>query len=206
MDDTSLQSGPSFNYRREGHLTLIELKLARIEQLFNSFDPSPFHQQDLDKEAEEYIVDSVLELPADAPLKLVLYLPPEALAEPRAQSAPGSIHHFFAYGHASTLRKRRLHMREGRLALALGLTFLFACIMLRQVFFRNSDTLLGEVFSEGLLILGWVAIWRPMEMLLYDWWPITRRARTYHRLAGIEVELRPNSTPAAAAAPALNRL
>jgi hypothetical protein len=191
-------AGPSFHYRREGTFTLIEIKLARIEQLFNSLDASPFHEQDLDKEAEDYIVDSVLDLPPDAPLKLVVYLPPEALAEPRVQSTAGSIHHFFAYCHDSTLRKRRLHMREGRLSLALGLTFLFACVMLRQVFFRNSGTLLGEVMSEGLLILGWVAIWRPMEMLLYDWWPITRRGNTYRRLAEIEVELRPNAAPAAA--------
>jgi hypothetical protein len=191
MDDTSFQSAPSFHYRREGRVTLIEIKLAKIEQLFNTLDASPFHERDLDKEAEEYIVDSVLDLPPDTPLKLVIYLPPETLAEPRVKSTGDSIHHFFSYCHASTLRKRRLHMREGRLALVLGLTFLFACIMLRQVFFRNAGTLLGEALSEGLLILGWVAIWRPMEMLLYDWWPITRRGNTYRRLAEIEVELRP---------------
>jgi hypothetical protein len=195
VDDTSSQSGPSFHFRREGHLTLIEIQLARIEQLFNSLDPSPFHQQDLDKDAEEYIVDSVLDLPPDAPLKLVIYLPPGALAAPRVKAAQDSIRHFFSYGHASTLRKRRLHMREGRLALALGLAFLFSCIMLRQVFFKDPGTLLGEAFSEGLLILGWVAIWRPMEMLLYDWWPITRRANTYRRLSEIEVEVRPGGEP-----------
>ena len=190
MDDTSFQSGPSFHYRREGEATLIEIRLARIEQLFNSLDASPFHEQDLDKEAEEYIVDSVLDLPPEAKLKLVIYLPPETLSEPRVRSAPDSIHHFFSYCHDSTLRKRRLHMREGRLSLALGLSFLFACILLRQVFFRDSGTVLGEVLSEGLLILGWVAIWRPMEMLLYDWWPITRLGRTYLRLSEIEVDLR----------------
>ena len=190
-DDTGLQSGPSFHYRREGSATLIEIRLAKVDQLFNSLDASPFHEQDLDKEAEEYIVDSVLDLPPETNLKLVIYLPAEALSEPRVRSTPASIHHFFSYCHLSTLRKRRLHMREGRLSLALGLTFLFACVMLRQLFFRNSGTLPGEVLSEGLLILGWVAIWRPMEMLLYDWWPITRRGRTYRRLSEIAVELRP---------------
>ena len=185
------QSVPSFRYRREGDASLIEIRLATIDQLFNSLDASPFHEQDLDKEAEEYIVDSVLDLPPDAKLKLVIYLPPETLPEPRVRSTPESIRHFFSYCHLSTLRKRRLHMREGRLALLLGLSFLFTCVMLRQLFFRNSGALLGEVLSEGLLILGWVAIWRPMEMLLYDWWPITRLGRTYRRLSTIEVEMRP---------------
>ena len=37
----------------------IEIKLGRMQQLFNSFDPSPFHERDLDQDAEAYIVDSV---------------------------------------------------------------------------------------------------------------------------------------------------
>ena len=34
----------------------IEIYLDRIEQLFNSMDPSPFHEKDLDRDAEEFIV------------------------------------------------------------------------------------------------------------------------------------------------------
>jgi hypothetical protein len=34
----------------------IEINLNRLAQLFNSFDPSPFHERDLDQEAEEYII------------------------------------------------------------------------------------------------------------------------------------------------------
>ena len=34
----------------------IELRLRRIEQLFDSFDPAPFHEKDLDRDAEEFIV------------------------------------------------------------------------------------------------------------------------------------------------------
>jgi hypothetical protein len=35
----------------------------------------------------------------------------------------------------------------------------------------------GSLLSEGLLIIGWVALWRPVESFLYDWWPILRRIR-----------------------------
>ncbi|MDQ3258423.1 MAG: hypothetical protein M3R15_31815 [Acidobacteriota bacterium] len=34
----------------------IEIYVDRIEQLFNSMDPSPFHEKDLDRDAEEFIV------------------------------------------------------------------------------------------------------------------------------------------------------
>lgn len=34
-------------------MTKIEISLNRLTQLFNSFDPSPFHERDLDREAED---------------------------------------------------------------------------------------------------------------------------------------------------------
>ena len=57
----------------------IELNLGRLSQLFNSFDPSPFHERDLDQDAEEYIVSSAEEVPRQRPLSLVIYLPTDQL-------------------------------------------------------------------------------------------------------------------------------
>ena len=34
----------------------IELRLKELNQLFDSFDPAPFHEKDLDQDAEEFIV------------------------------------------------------------------------------------------------------------------------------------------------------
>jgi hypothetical protein len=45
---------------------------------------------------------------------------------------------------------------------------------------------------ESLLILGWVANWRPMEIFLYEWWPIRRKMMLYRRLAGMTVIVRPS--------------
>jgi hypothetical protein len=53
----------------------IEIRLRRLQQLFNSLDPSPFHERDLDQEAEDYIVESADEFPLQTPLHLVVYLP-----------------------------------------------------------------------------------------------------------------------------------
>lgn len=190
MSEKDVESAPWFRYRREGDVTLIELKLLRVEQLFNSLDPSPFHEKDLDREAEAYIVDSLRDLPPRTPVKLVVYLPPEALIEPEAKAAPDAIRHYFVYCHTAALRRLRLLLREGRTTLLLGLVFLFSCIALRQIFLRPPLTTFGGILNEGLLILGWVAMWRPVETLLYDWWPLRRLARIYAELAGIDVELR----------------
>jgi hypothetical protein len=50
---------------------------------------------------------------------------------------------------------------------------------------------LGRVIEESLTIFGWVANWRPIEIFLYDWWPIVRRRNLYQRLSAAQVELRP---------------
>lgn len=190
LTDKASESATWFRYRREGDVTLIELKLLRVEQLFNSLDPSPFHEKDLDREAEAYIVDSLRDLQPRTPVKLVVYLPAESMIEPEAKAAPDAIRHYFSYCHAATVRRLRLLLREGRATLLLGLVFLFSCIALRQIFLRAPLTTFGGILNEGLLILGWVAMWRPVETLLYDWWPVRRLAHIYRQLATIDVELR----------------
>jgi hypothetical protein len=45
--------------------------------------------------------------------------------------------------------------------------------------------------AEGLLIVGWVAMWGPLDIFLYGWWPIYSRCRLFDRLARLEVEMRP---------------
>ena len=44
-----------------------KINLNRLSQLFNSLDPSPFHERDLDQDAEDYIVGSAKRLPASIP-------------------------------------------------------------------------------------------------------------------------------------------
>jgi hypothetical protein len=55
----------------------------------------------------------------------------------------------------------------------------------------------SRFFEEGLIILGWVANWRPIQTFLYDWWPVARRRDLYRRLAKASVKLQTVSTDAA---------
>jgi hypothetical protein len=46
-----------------------------------------------------------------------------------------------------------------------------------------------RILGEGLLILGWVAMWGPLDVFLYGWWPIVGRCRILERLAVVDVDL-----------------
>ena len=43
---------------------------------------------------------------------------------------------------------------------------------------------------ESLTIAGWVAMWRPMQIFLYDWWPLRHLGKIYENLSRMPVELR----------------
>ena len=48
---------------------------------------------------------------------------------------------------------------------------------------------LFRFLRESLTIAGWVAMWRPMQIYLYDWWPLRRRGQLYGKLSRIPVEV-----------------
>lgn len=104
----------------------IESNLNRLGQLFNSFDPSPFHERDLDQDAEEYIIGSAEEIGRQRPLCLVIHLPPDQLEQTKVIDLSSSIHNYFSYREANERRRLRLLFRDGRIALITGLAFLLS--------------------------------------------------------------------------------
>jgi len=167
----------------------IEVFVDRIEQLFNSMDPSPFHERDLDDDAEEFIVGWAREFPRRDPVSLVVHvnqLPAHADAEHLLETA---VHNYFAYRAKLNRLEFRYLLKQGRTSLIIGLTFLAVCMITSQLLRRQEGTL-SIVIREGLIIAGWVAMWRPMEIFLYEWWPLRRKGRLYQKLSRMHVEIR----------------
>ncbi|MBL9130825.1 MAG: hypothetical protein JNG86_06485 [Verrucomicrobiaceae bacterium] len=169
---------------------LIEVKLTELNQLFNSMDPSPFHERDLDHDAEEFIVSWAQEHPRQHDLKLVVHLArrPEGIADPQKLTAD-SIAHYFEYRGAMMLRELKKLMREGRASFLIGLLFLAACQFTATLLTPPSGNW-QTVAREGLTIIGWVAMWKPLDIYLYRWWPLAALRRLYLRLAEMPVEVR----------------
>ena len=173
----------------------IELRLRELAQLFDSFDPAPFHEKDLDRDAEEFIVSWAREYPADTPLVFRLHLPADQRRLDPERTVQDAIANYFAYrAELSGLDVRRT-LQQGRGSLVVGLAFLIACLLSRSVLRSLQPHEWLRFLDEGLLILGWVAMWRPLELLLYDWWPVQRRRRTYENLARMRVEVLYDATP-----------
>lgn len=179
------------HYSRENGRYLVEVRLADTRALFNSLDPAPFIEKDLDSDAEDYIVDTVQDFPLAVPLKLVIYLPAEKLAGEHAGSIPEAIRNYFEYRAHHADMKLRFMLLRGRTSLLIGLLFLFSCIAARELLGGLLQAgLLYDIIEEGLLICGWVAMWRPIQIYLYDWWPIRRMRRCFDKIRQMPIELR----------------
>jgi hypothetical protein len=166
----------------------IELFVERIDQLFNSMDPSPFHEKDLDQDAEEFIVSWLQEFPLSDQVSLIVHV---SQSRDGAQHlVTSAVHNYFDY--RAKLNRLEFHhlMRQGRITLVIGLTFLSICLLVNELFLRQPRTTWEALLRESLIIAGWVAMWRPMQIFLYDWWPVRRMGRLYEKLSGMHVEVK----------------
>lgn len=168
---------------------VIDVRLSDLRQLFNTFDPSPFHEKDLDSDAEEYIAGWADEFSLVTPLELVIRIPADQLGDAERKDVPKAIHNYFSYRETESRRRIRLLLRQGRPALAIGVGFLVICMVLRQAATPILPPPFQDTLRESLLILGWVAMWRPLQIFLYDWWPIRHNARLYRKLANMPVRI-----------------
>lgn len=176
----------------KGHPTVhqIELRIVELSELFNSMDPTPFQHRDLDRDAEEFLENWALEFPQASHFRIVVHIekmPPEDPAPLVAEA----IRNYFDYKSVLAKRNLQLLLIEGRTSLLIGLGFLALCLIgadLLSVFATNTFL---RLLKESLLIGGWVAMWRPLQIFLYEWWPVVRRRRIYRNLGHASVQVLP---------------
>ena len=169
-------------------VAVLELRLADAQHLFDTMDPAPFRERDLDPKAAAYIVDWAQEQPSRAPLALVVHL--GRCGDGDAQTLDDAVHEYFRRRALATRRRLRKLFRTGRISLAIGLFFLLAAIIASEyVGGMFSKARYGRLVEESLVIGGWVALWHPMGIFLYEWWPIVAEARLYDRLSTMSVSV-----------------
>jgi|SRR4051812_25212017 hypothetical protein len=169
---------------------LIEVHVAELNQLFNAIDPAPFRQRDLDPDAEEFIVAWAREMPLDAPLALVVRLDRQAGLPEEPTILRDAIREFFHQRAQASRQRLRQLFRRGRISLVIGIAFLAVSLLLGDIVARLlGERRAAEILRESLLIGGWVAMWRPLEVFLYDWWPIRADARLADRLSAMPVRI-----------------
>ena len=168
----------------------IELRIVALSELFNSMDPTPFQHRDLDRDAVEFLESWALEFPPASHFRIIVHIenmPPDD-PTPLVSEA---MRNYFDYKSVLALRNLRLLLIEGRTSLVIGIGFLALCVLGADLLATFTTNTFFRLLKESLLIGGWVAMWRPLQIFLYDWWPVVRRRRIYRNLGHASVQVLP---------------
>lgn len=181
-------------YKKVDGKIIIEIDLSSVKQLFNSFDPAPFYEKELDADAENYIVDMVDDFPLKTPFRLVIYLHGASSTGDDALTITRAVHAHFRYLMMEQDLKFRTKFRYGRWALLVGLVFVAIAMIARQAVYASlgSDHLVSQIIADSLLIIGWAAMWEPVTVILYELWPIIQKKKTYEKISRMEIEVLPS--------------
>lgn len=171
---------------------IIDVRVRELRQLFNSLDATPFPETDLDADAEDFIMTWAMEFASNAPIRIRIHLDNyEALDDNAAVQSQEAMQNFFDY--RADVTRRRFHrlMRRGRVSLLIGLGCLSVTVLIANLIDTLEDAPYLRIIRESLIIGGWVAMWGPLNIFLYDWWPLRNERSVCMRLAKAQVEIVP---------------
>lgn len=167
----------------------LELRVHALAQLFNSMDPTPFHSKALDREAETFIEAWAAGFRADSRLHLVIHLLEMPVDGDPCALITEAVHHHFKDKATAVRRDLRELFRVGRTSMVIGLIFVSLCLLGADTIGQLGSGTAHTIARESLTIVGWVAMWRPLQIFLYDWWPMARRIGTYKALMRAHVRV-----------------
>lgn len=168
----------------------IRLRIQHVNQLFHTLDPFPFRERDLDADVEDYVVGWARETAHRGPLAIAIDMPADQARGKDAADIAEAFRTYFDSRAQALGGELTALFRTGRDALAIGLGVLALTVLLGAAATRALPDGFGRRFvAEGLIILGWVANWKPIDIFLFEWWPIARKRDLYRRLAQARVDV-----------------
>ena len=169
----------------------IVLPLDTIDQLVELLPASPFIKRRLTEDAEKFIIERASALPRARTFKLIVCVPESDAVE--RQRVTEAVHQHFIFRREEAEKELSRVRQMGWRSLLIGLVFLSVTILVVELIKRYLPAgNLSSVAQNGLAILAWVALWRPGELLLYEWYPFRRDGQLFSKLERAEMEFIPS--------------
>lgn len=178
-------------YKREHDTVIVEVGVKNSRQLFNERDPAPFRERDLDPQFVVYLLSAIQEFPLRTKLKIRIITSDIDDLNPKTSTVIGdAIRAYFQYESVLAIAKLKKRHRTARYFFLIGLLTLVLCLSLSHLIDSiESAPRVTSVASVSFIIIGWVAMWHPIEALLYDWWPIREQRQYFDKIALLDVDV-----------------
>jgi hypothetical protein len=174
-------------YRTDGDVTCIDMVVKDARQLFDMRDPSPYRERDLDDDAVEYLLGAAREIGQRTHLRVAIRVEGEADPVLTPEVIVAAVRTHLEYERERQRRQVREVLAQGRRSLAIGVGALAVLLSAAELTTLLPGSHLLEIVHEGLVISGWVAMWRPLELLLYDWWPHVEQRRVIDAVLAADI-------------------
>ena len=170
---------------------VLSIELGSLEELFTAPEFNPLGGRAEELPGLERLANQLRPLPI-APVRTCIVLPASERAPDLEQRCRAALRAVLDRriernrNDASSLRV------EGRATLWRGLLFLALCLLGSSLLGTTGalPRYLEHYIDEGLIIAGWVALWYPLDVLLYQRWPLARERRLYECLREMQLEFR----------------
>lgn len=166
----------------------IILNLNDVDQLLIAPGSLFYGKRTLNSDAEEIIIEEAQKASSNNHLHLKIYLRKNDMS--RKDEITIAIHEHFNYRRKKSERQLKKVFRLGWRSLLISIAFFGVLVFLTFVIIELlPEGRLSLTFRELLIILGWVALWRPADLLLYEWRPFKREVDLFRKIEQCKVEI-----------------
>jgi hypothetical protein len=159
----------------------IELHVKNTADLFKSPVILFNSMQLLDKDVEAYLLEKAGSFHRNADIRITLFAEEGAAGDKK--EVVSSIHRYFSFSHELKKKQLKHTLNLGWRSLAIAFVFLLLMYSIANKLIPHlSQGGFTTPIRELFIILGWVALWRPAELLLFEWWPVRKNLRLFAKL------------------------
>jgi hypothetical protein len=162
------------------------IRLTSIDQLFWEFDARPIAEREISADARWAMLDEWDRVRELEPSTLMIYAPASDRAATDEDAISRAIHSSLDSASGPLKRVDPLSRQE-KISLRLGLVFWFASILFSTGIDRSSQDVLAEGISQGIVVVGWVALWPPAARFMTEVVPHFFNRRRFAEFADIAV-------------------
>jgi hypothetical protein len=166
----------------------VRLELANLRELFAAPQADPLSGRPHGDSGVDRILNQLRPKPARE-IRATIVLPATERDAGLESGCRVAMEHYCDAKLAWIRNNDRSLWHEGRATLVRGVLFLALCMLASNVVGepRYLHPVLARFLDEGFVIAGWVALWYPLDALLYQHWPLARERRMYEALKRMDL-------------------
>jgi hypothetical protein len=166
------------------------IRVPSVDSLFEPFDARPVADRELAEDVRLFLLDQweLVRHEDQPPTVLTIYVPEGERSDTDLEAVKSAFHNTIEtfkgpYRHAVPITRRQ------RVTALVGTIVFLASIVVSTTFDRLTNDVLIAGLSQGIVVIGWVALWAPAQYVVVDAIPHRRLRERYAEFADVDVRL-----------------